>query len=150
MKLDGERMMGVAAVLVGLVAIAESVRLAEDTLTGGPGSRLLPAALGSIIAVLGGVIALRPARGRPAEVPAVAGGGLRIAATLVGLVLYALAFERLGFLLSTATFVALLLVFYGERRWPVVLAVALGVAGATYAVFAGWLKVPLPPGIFGP
>lgn len=143
-------MMGVAAVLVGLVAIVEGVRLGEDTLTGGPGSRFLPVVLGSIIAVLGSVIALRPAPGRPAEAPAAAGGRLRIGATLVGLVLYALAFERVGFLLSTATFVALLLAFYGERRWPMVLGVALGIAGVTYAVFAVWLRVPLPPGILGP
>jgi putative tricarboxylic transport membrane protein len=150
MKFDGERVMGVVAVLVGLVAVAESLRLTEDTLTGGLGTRFLPLSLGLIIAVLGGAITLRPARDRAAEAPAGAGGRLRIGATLVGLVLYALAFERLGFLVSSAIFVALLLVFYGERRWPVVLAVAVGAAGATYAVFARWLGVPLPPGILGP
>ena len=150
MKPDGERVMGVAAVLVGVVAIAESLRLTEDTLTGGLGTRFLPLSLGLIIAVLGGAIALRPARGRAAQAPAGAGGRLRIGATLVGLVLYALVFERLGFLISSSAFVALLLVFYGERRWPVVLVVAVGAAVATYAVFARWLGVPLPPGILGP
>ena len=149
MKPDGERVMGAGAALVGLVAIAESLRLTEDTLTGGPGTRFLPLSLGLIIAVLGGAIALRPARGRAAEAPAGPGGRLRLAGSLVGLVLYALAFERLGFLVSTSMFVALLLVFYGERRWPVVLAVAVGAAGATYAVFAWWLGVPLPRGILG-
>jgi len=150
MKLDGERVMGVAAVLVGLVAAAESLRLTEDTLTGGLGTRFLPLSLGLIIAVLGGAIALRPSRGRAAKAPAGAGGRLRITATLAGLVLYALVFERLGFLISSSAFVVLLLVFYGERRWPVVLAVAVGAAVATYAVFARWLGVPLPPGILDP
>src|SRR3990167_1109200 len=150
MKPDGERVMGVAAVLVGVVAIAESLRLTEDTLTGGLGTRFLPLSLGLIIAVLGGAIALRPARGRAAQAPAGAGGRLRIGATLVGLVLYALVFERLGFLISSSAFVALLLVFYGERRWPVVLVVAVGAAVATYAVFARWLGVPLPPRILDP
>ncbi len=150
MKLDGERVMGVAAVLVGLVAAAESWRLTEDTLTGGLGTRFLPLSLGLIVAVLGGAIALRPSRGRAAKEPAGAGGRLRIAATLAGLVLYALVFERLGFLISSSAFVVLLLVFYGERRWPVVLAVAVGAAVATYAVFARWLGVPLPPGILDP
>jgi len=150
MKPDGERVMGVAAVLVGVVAIAESLRLTEDTLTGGLGTRFLPLSLGLIIAVLGGAIALRAARGRAAQAPAGAGGRLRIGATLVGLVLYALVFERLGFLISSSAFVALLLVFYGERRWPVVLVVAVGAAVATYAVFARWLGVPLPPGILDP
>lgn len=149
MKLDGERLMGVAAVVVGLIAVSESLRLTEDTLTGGPGTRFLPASLGLIVAVLGGAIALRPPRGRPEEAPAGLAGLLRIAATLVSLVLYALVFERLGFLVSTSMFVALLLVLYGERRWLVVIAVAVGAAGATYAVFARWLGVPLPPGILG-
>lgn len=150
MKLDGARTMGLAAVLVGLLAVAEASRLAEDALTGGPGTRFLPVSLGLILAVLGGAIALRPPRGRPAEAAAGPGGRLRIGATLVGLVLYALAFERLGFLVATALFVALLLILYGERRWPVVFAVAAGAAGATWAVFARSLGVPLPPGVLGP
>ena len=150
MRFDGERVMGIAAVLVGLLAVAESFRLAEDTLTGGPGPRFLPVSLGLIVAVLGGAIAVRPSPGRPREAPAGPGARLRIAATLIGLVLYALAFERLGFLIASSAFLALRLVLYGERRWLVVLAVALGAAAATYAVFARWLGVPLPPGLLGP
>ena len=38
---------------------------------------------------------------------------------------------------------------YGERRWPVVVAVALGATGATYGLFAVWLGVPLPQGLLG-
>jgi hypothetical protein len=60
-----------------------------------------------------------------------------------------LAFGRLGFLLATVPFLALLLLVYGERRWPVVLAVAVGATGVSYALFAVWLGVPLPPGPFG-
>ncbi|MBI2217797.1 MAG: tripartite tricarboxylate transporter TctB family protein [Candidatus Rokubacteria bacterium] len=150
MKLDGGRVTGAAAALVGLLAFALSMRLGEDTLTGGPGTRFLPASLGLIVAVLGAAIALQPGPGRAREAPAGAGARLRVAGTLGGLVLYALLFERLGFLVSTATFVVALLIFYGERRWPVVLTVAVGAAGATYAVFAWWLRVPLPPGILGP
>jgi putative tricarboxylic transport membrane protein len=149
MRLDGARVTGAGAALVGLLAAAEALRLAEDTLTGGPGTRFLPVTLGLIVAGLGGAVALRPARGRP-EAEAPPGGRLRIAATVVGLVLYALAFERLGFGVASAIVVALLLVFYGERRWPVVVVVAVGAAGVTWAVFAWWLGVPLPPGLLGP
>ena len=150
MRLDGERLMGVAAIVVGLFALAETSRLAEDTLTGGPGPRFLPAALGLIVAVLGGAIALRSSPDRPRPPAAGPGSRLRIAATLTGLVLYALAFERLGFLIASAAFMALLLLLYGERRWLVIVAVAVGAAGATYAVFARSLGVPLPPGLLGP
>lgn len=141
--------MGLATVLVGLGAVAGAVSLPEGTPTGGPGPRFLPVSLGLIVAALGGVIVARPGRSRPRDAPPNPGARPRMAATVVGLGLYALVFERLGFLLSTAACVAVLLVFYGERRWPVVAAVAVGAAGATYAVFAWWLGVPLPPGVLG-
>jgi hypothetical protein len=73
----------------------------------------------------------------------------RVAWTLGTLGAYVLALERLGFLLATVPFLTVLLLVYGERRWPVVLAVALGATAATYALFAMWLGVPLPPGILG-
>jgi len=150
MRLEGERVLGVAAVVVGLFALIEALRLTEDTLTGGPGPRFLPASLGLIVAVLGGAIAVRPSRDRLRGVQAGPGAHLRIAATLVGLTFYAAVFERLGFLIASSVFVALLLLLYGERRWLVVLVVAVGAAGATYIVFARWLGVPLPPGLLGP
>jgi putative tricarboxylic transport membrane protein len=149
MRLHGERVMGIAAVVLGLLAVADSFRLTEDTLTGGPGTRFLPVTLGLIVAGLGGAIALRPSPGPPREAPASAGGRRRIGATLAGLVLYAVTFERLGFLIASAAFVAFVLILYGERRWLVVLAIAVGAAGATYYVFARWLGVPLPPGLLG-
>jgi len=150
MKLDGTRITGAVAALVGLLAVVEASRLAEDTLTGGPGPRFLPVSLGLLVAVLGGTIALRPAPDRTRETPAGAGAVLRIGGTLAALVLYALVFERLGYLVSTSAFVVVLMAAYGERRWPVVLAVAIGGALATHAVFARWLGVPLPPGLLGP
>jgi putative tricarboxylic transport membrane protein len=149
MRLDGERVMGVAAVVVGLLVVAESFRLTETTLTGGPGTRFLPVTLGLIVAVLGGTIAVRPSPGRPREARAGPAARRRIAFTVASLVLYALVFERLGFLVASTAFLAFLLVLYSERRWLVVLVVAAGAAGATYAVFARWLGVPLPPGLLG-
>ncbi len=148
MRIDGERVMGVGAAVVGLLAVSEALRLTEDTMTGGPGPRFLPVSLGVIVAVLGAAVAVRPSPDRPRSSTGRV-ERLRVAATVVGLVLYAVVFERLGFLIASAAFMALLLLLYGERRWLVVLAVAVGAAGATYAVFAWWLGVPLPPGLLG-
>jgi putative tricarboxylic transport membrane protein len=144
MNLDGGRAIGAAAVVVGLLAIVFSLRLDEDTLTGGPGAWLLPALLGAVVALIGGTIALRRTPAVRRDVPLDRGARVRVGGTLGAVLLYAVAFERLGFLLSTTAFVAALLVFYGERRWPVIAAVAVVGAGATYAVFARWLGVPLP------
>ena len=136
--------------LVGLVAVALGSQMREGTATGGPGARFLPVLLGLIVAVLGAGIALRPGVSKAGEDAPDAGGAGRVAWTLGVVVAYVLALGYLGFLLATAPFLAVLFVAYGERRWPVVLAVALGATGATYALFAMWLGVPLPRGILGP
>ena len=149
MIFTGGRAVGLGLALVGLVAIYLASGFREGTATGGPGARFLPILLAVIVIVLGAVLALRPpASEGPAE-PLAPDGSRRAMWTLGAILGYVLAFERLGFLLATVPFLAILLLVYGERRWPVVLAVALGATGATYALFAMWLGVPLPPGPLG-
>jgi hypothetical protein len=137
--------------VLGAAVVAAALGLPEGTETGGPGTRFLPVVLGGLLVVLGARVGFgrAPAGGEVAAGPA-PGGWARVVWTLAVLGAYVLAFERLGFLLATAAVVAVLLVAYGERRPPVVLAVALAATGATYALFALWLKVPLPRGVLGP
>ena len=70
--------------------------------------------------------------------------------TVVAMVLYTLLLDRLGFLLATTALLVVLVRTYGERRWAVVLSVAVFATGAAYGLFAGWLKVSLPPGLLAP
>jgi putative tricarboxylic transport membrane protein len=136
-------------VLLGLLATALASQLREGTAHGGPGTRFLPVLVGVIVAVLGAALAFWPgAPDEPAGLPGTGGSG-RVAWTLGALVVYVLVLGPVGFVLATVPFLALLLLAYGERRWPVVLGVALGATGATYAVFAVWLGIPLPPGVLG-
>jgi putative tricarboxylic transport membrane protein len=145
----GGRVVGLAMALVGLVAVGLGSQLREGTATGGPGTRFLPVLLGLIVIVLGAGIALRPGASEATEEVPTPGGAGRVAWTLGAIVAYVLALGPLGFLLATVPFLAVLFLVYGERRWPVVLAVALGATGATYGLFAVWLGVPLPPGLLG-
>jgi hypothetical protein len=147
--LTGGRAVGLGLTLVGLVAIFLASRFREGTATGGPGTRFLPILLAVIVIVLGAVLAFRPTASEGAGEPLAPGGARRAMWTLAAILAYVLAFGRLGFLLATAPFLAILLLVYGERRWLVVLAVALGATGAAYALFAVWLGVPLPPGLLG-
>ena len=135
--------MGAATALLGVVAVAGALRLPEALVDEGPGTRFLPILLGLVITILGAAVALRPgadARATDAE----PGSWRRLLVTVLGIVLYVVTFERLGFLVVSALFLAALLVAYSERRWPVVGAVAAGATVLTYLVFAVWLKVPLP------
>lgn len=147
MRLTGERVMASAASLLGVVAIVETLRLRGSMLTGGPGMRLLPLLLGALITILGAAVAVRPTGLVPPAFDR--RGRVRVWGTVLAFVLYALAFERLGYVLATAAFLTVILLGYGERRWAVVAAVAVGATALAYAVFATWLRVPLPPGVLG-
>jgi putative tricarboxylic transport membrane protein len=147
--LGGGRAVGLGLTLLGLVAIALASRFREGTATGGPGTRFLPVLVAVIVVVLGVALALRPSASEGAAEPLEPGGARRAIWTLGAVLAYVLAFGRLGFVLATVPFLAVLLLAYGERRWPVVLAVALGATGVTYALFAVWLGVPFPPGPLG-
>jgi hypothetical protein len=148
--LDGARAVGLGMALLGVTAVALASRLGEGTETGGPGTRFLPVLLGAFLALLGAVVAWRPGPpgGGQAE-PVAPGGRARAAWTLATVIGYVLVLERLGFLLATAPFLVVLLLAYGEWRWPVVASVALAATAATYALFAVWLNVPLPSGLLG-
>lgn len=151
---DGSRIMGAAAAVVGAVAAALAWGLEEGTATGGPGARFLPLLLGGLMILLGAMIAFGPDGGRSARPapPAEAdpGSGRRALMTVGAMGAYTLVLDRLGFLLATSALLVVLVRAYGERRWVVVLSVALCATGAAYGLFAGWLKVPLPPGVFAP
>jgi putative tricarboxylic transport membrane protein len=143
----------VAAAAVGVVAVALASGLAQGTSTGGPGARFLPVLLGGLMVLLGLAVALgRAPAAAPVADPADTGpgGGGRALATVGVMGAYTLVLERVGFLLATVALVAVLVRMYGERRWAVALAVAVGAAGAAYGLFAAWLRVPLPAGIFAP
>ena len=55
--------------------------------------------------------------------------------------------EALGFLIVTTIFMAAMIYCLGERSWRVLAMVPPLSAIALYAVFAVWLRVPLPKGI---
>jgi putative tricarboxylic transport membrane protein len=139
----GERVMGAAMALLGLIAVAGALRLPEALIDEGPGTRFLPILLGLVMAILGAAVAFHPG-GQARATDADPGRWRRLLATALAIVLYIVLFERLGFLATSALFLAGLLAVYGERRWPVVGAVAAGATVLTYLVFAVWLKVPLP------
>jgi hypothetical protein len=150
MSWDGSRMVGAAAAALGFATIVLAGGLREGTATGGPGTRFLPVLLGGLMVLLGGIIALgrTPAPSPPSGTDTAGDGGLvRPLVVLAAMACYALLFERLGFLLSTAPVLAILLVVHGERRWGVVLAVSVLASAATYGLFGLWLKVPLPSGL---
>ncbi|GAB4364025.1 MAG: hypothetical protein Kow009_00690 [Spirochaetales bacterium] len=71
--------------------------------------------------------------------------GKSIATVVLLCVLYAMSFERLGYLLSTFLFLALLLyVFNGKERWKSILGISVGFSLGVYVLFGQVLNIQLP------
>ncbi|WP_142850019.1 tripartite tricarboxylate transporter TctB family protein [Telmatospirillum sp. J64-1] len=115
------------------------------------GAGALPTAIGSIMALLGAILALRGLRSRPAgDAPAkpLFTSLPLFAVTAAICVVYVMALPSLGFFTSSALFVPVLALALGFRR-------PLYLAGATviflvllYAVFILLLRRPLPAEFF--
>lgn len=76
-------------------------------------------------------------------------GALKAAAIIVALLIYALAMEHLGFILSTTLFIAFLLWLVERQRWYVIVFGAVLSSMAAYLVFKVWLETALPIGLLG-
>jgi putative tricarboxylic transport membrane protein len=79
-------------------------------------------------------------------------GGIRwstVGAVTLALVTYALIFEPLGALLSTAIFMAFLMRAIEAKRWTIVVIVALVSALSIHVLFRVLLHVRLPAGFLG-
>lgn len=74
---------------------------------------------------------------------------LPVVAVVAALMFYALALERIGFVLCTLLFLAGLLGVLGRRSWLVTATASLGITAGSYVIFAKLLKINLPIGPLG-
>jgi putative tricarboxylic transport membrane protein len=104
-----------------------------------------------IIAILLGTLSLillgQAIKRKDAEkIPPLAGyrGWKPFGLTLGVLFLFAIFFERLGYLISTFLLIAFLARMSGKKKWRVVLMYGFIATLATYLIFDVFLKAPLP------
>lgn len=135
-----DRIGAVAMLLFGLFWAWVGSSYSMTSRDGGPGAGVLPTALGVIIACLALASFFRPEVER-IKLPQLT----RILVILGALGTYALLLEPLGYVITTALLLAVLLMAFAERKrwWQPVAAVA--VSFTTYAIFRLVLSVPLPP-----
>jgi len=75
-------------------------------------------------------------------------GAARVAEILAAILLYVLVAEVLGFIVTGFVLMAFLMLRLAVR-WPVALPVSFVLVVVVYQVFAIYLRVPLPQGVFG-
>ena len=137
---------------VGVVICIFSVKLSLGTLRN-PGPGFLPFATGAILAGLSFIYHLQSRGGLSAESKAKPiwkdkHRGFKMVLTVFALMVYAVAMEYLGFLMSTFVFLAFLLRFIEPQRWTTVLLGSLLASGVSFCIFDLLLQCQLPRGPF--
>jgi putative tricarboxylic transport membrane protein len=73
----------------------------------------------------------------------------KVALVLLGLVVYAYALPRAGFVVTTTVLLVFLFKIVEPQRWSIAIGGALASAVLAYVLFKVWLGAQLPPGPFG-
>jgi hypothetical protein len=148
---SADRVTGAVLLVLALAFSAAALRNHTSWGETGPGPAFLPFWLGLVMALLATLLLVGALRSRDAgQAWLPRGDGLRRLALVIGAsVAFVVLLPLLGMALSTALFIVVLLRLLERHRWPLSVAVAVGVTGVNYLVFTYWLKVPFPVGVFG-
>lgn len=157
-----DRLAGLAAIVLGLMAVHDAVRLVRYRTGEWTGDHVFPILLGISLCAAGLFLALLPGSRqasagnapRPAAVSNNAnsehepeGRALgQMAAVPVLLLGYVALLPLLGYMSATWITAALLFRFVGTFRWTVSVAAALLLTGALDLFFIEWLHTPFPVG----
>ena len=144
----GEAVSGAVFVAIGGFMLSHALGFAY-VVDGVPGPGFLPRWIGAGLIATGAVVLVNALRLKVAERAAWpdAAGWRRVALMLGALAVAFVALKTLGFVVTTALFVAVVIFGLGVRSWIMLTAVPLLAAIGLYLVFAVWLSVPLPKGV---
>jgi putative tricarboxylic transport membrane protein len=114
----------------------------------GLGPAFLPFWTGIVLAVCGLWLCARPAADAEISWPT-ARMFARAASGFLLLLLYALALQPLGYLISTAIFLVIAILLLEPVRPTRALVVGIASAVFLFLIFRVWLRIPLPGGVVG-
>ena len=135
---------------VGIITTFSSTRYSLGSFSD-PGPGALPFVLGLIFILLASIYVVTSLLGRAPRDPTnsftLGTGWRKTLWVIVALVVSAIAFESLGFLITVFLLITVSMLLMEPRRWR--LAVFMGLASSlgSYVIFDIWLKVQLPRGI---
>ncbi len=117
------------------------------------GPKAFPRLLGAFLLIAAGLFALEMWRDHKAKVPPPAEGEMApwrhvglIAVVTIGTGIYYAAFERLGYVVSTAVYLLALMAWFNRGKWVANVLTAVLFAGLSYWMFVA-LDVRLPTGV---
>jgi putative tricarboxylic transport membrane protein len=136
-----------ALFLLGAFATFEATKMPFGT-AALPGPAMMPLALGVLIMLCSAGLIVLELR-KPAEAELVPLGNRHVAVGFVAIVAAGLAFERVGFVITSTLFLFALLVSLSTLGWWRSMLAAVAASLATGFVFRNLLGVNLPPIPFG-
>ena len=149
-----------ADMITGVILLALSGFVIQETwrmppsATFGPSAGFLPFWLGVVLAVFATILFVSAWR-RPAtekDNNSIFPGKqalFAITLTLVGLAVYILLIEVVGYLVDTFLFIVFLMKVVEREKWPLTLMVAVGTTAVLFLTFQFLLKITLPSNMFG-
>jgi len=142
-----DRIVGFILVLLAATCIAEGIRVWD----GYGRTGFMPAMVGLLFVFLSLGLLLRKPRDQKDGVILWPQKGVwqKIGFTLTVLILYTLLVPWIGYPLSTALFLSVLLRAIGKVRSGNGLLFGVAVSAFTYVIFKIWLNMPLPAGFWG-
>lgn len=145
---------GVIILIFGAITTILSLRMPIGTFRAA-GTGMFPLILGIFLMVLSGVFLLNVLLGREKESgktefqTKTSGSARNLILFLGAMALATLLFNSLGYPLISFLLMVALLRILGTKRWTVNILLSLVTATASYFLFVGWLKIPLPKGWIG-
>ena len=144
---------GVVLLALSGFVILETWRMPPSA-TFGPSAGFLPFWLGMLLAVFATILFVSAWRRQATEKDnnAIFPGKqalLAITLVLVGLAVYILLIEILGYLADTFLFIVFLMKVVEREKWPMTLMVAVGTTAVLFLTFQFLLKITLPSNMFG-
>ena len=135
-----------ALIVVGVVVIADALRLGIGWGVEGPQSGFFPFWLAVLMVATAVVIAGQSLRRRSAR-PFVTAAQLRpvlvVLGPAVGLVVLT---EGLGLYVASALYLAFYMRWVGRHGWPTIAVLGVGIPLVTFVIFERWFLVPMPKG----
>ena len=145
-RVRADQVGGVVAILIGLVAIREAVRLYPYRISLVVGDHLLFAVLGGLLVLFGLLLIFWRQPSKEEVLWPERETGRALLLTLLLLLAYRLLLPVLGYLLCTFFVAVLLFRWFGSYRTIICLFAAAVTTGALYVVFILWLGLSLPGG----
>jgi hypothetical protein len=140
----------VAALLfvLGLIVIADSLRLGARWAEDGPQAGYFPFYIGLLICIPSAAIFLRALGDKAKATKTFVGrSALRqVLWMLVPSIVYVVLIKLIGIYVASTVFIGFFMRRLGRYPWPITAAVAVGVSLVFFLLFEVWFKLPLPKG----